>query len=316
ELRRGDGFERDGLIPLGRLQVPLPSYRTPQIKCTAGYYAWPGMDAIDLIIGSEGTLSIITEVSVSLIEQLPERFIMVIFLPDDTRVLELVSLIKNDQKLTTYSLEYFCPGSLKFLQADFPEIPEGTFALYVEAESSESQLERWVELTERFGAVETFIGDDAKNYQRLIDFRHRLPENVNSFFRKLGIVKVAADIAVPEAAFPGQYRFYREIMAQEKMQTILFGHIGENHLHFNFFPRTPEEKERAYRLYRACAERAVSRGGTIAAEHGIGKIKHGWLQLMFGEKGVREMAAIKKMVDPACLLNLDNIFPRQLLSEV
>ncbi|MCM8757435.1 MAG: FAD-binding oxidoreductase, partial [Candidatus Omnitrophica bacterium] len=164
--------------------------------------------------------------------------------------------------------------------------------------------------------VSTIIGADEKSYQRLIDFRHRLPENVNSYFRKLGIVKVAADIAVPEEAFPGQYQFYREIMQQERMETILFGHIGENHLHFNFFPRTEEEKARAYHLYEACAKRAINFGGTIAAEHGIGKIKHRWLRLMFGEKGIQEMAAIKKMIDPPCLLGLDNIFPREMLAPV
>ncbi len=314
ELERGKFYERNGFIPLGHLKVPLPSYRTPQIKCTAGYYIWPGMDAIDLIIGSEGTLGIITEISVNLIEKPPPRFIMVMFLPDDIRLLELVKLIKTSADLSVYSLEYFCPGALSFLQNDFPEIPEGTFALYVEAESTESQIERWISITEEFRTVQTIIGDDSKNYRRLIEFRHKLPENVNRYFRQLGIIKVAADIAVPEESFPGQYQFYRQIMQQEKIQTILFGHIGENHLHFNFFPKTEEEREKAYQLYESCARRAISVGGTIAAEHGIGKIKHRWLELMFGRKGLREMAAIKKMLDPACLLGLDNIFPRQLLA--
>ncbi|MDD3726412.1 MAG: FAD-linked oxidase C-terminal domain-containing protein, partial [Candidatus Ratteibacteria bacterium] len=91
------------------------------------------------------------------------------------------------------------------------------------------------------------------------------------------------------------------------------GHIGENHLHFNLFPASDEEKLRAKELYDMCARKALSMGGTVAAEHGIGKIKHRYLEIMYGKEGIREMAGIKKIFDPYCILGLDNIFPAELL---
>jgi len=312
ELERGATRENGGIIPVGPYRIPLPSYRTPPIKCTAGYYSQPGMDPIDLFIGAEGTLGIVTSATVETVEHLPPRFILIIFLPDDSRIMELVSLIKGRKDLDTCSLEYFCPGSLAFLKKDFAEIPDNAFGIYVEAKADTTQMEEWLALAEKFDAVDAVIGEDPKNYERLIDFRHKLPENVNACFRALGITKVAMDIAVPEEKFTEIYAYYRAVMKAESIHTILFGHIGENHLHFNFFPKNEAEKERAYELYRQSAIKALSFGGTIAAEHGIGKIKHQWLSLMYGEKGIHEMALIKKILDPAGILGPDNIFPRSL----
>ena len=100
-----------------------------------------------------------------------------------------------------------------------------------------------------------------------------MPENIHAYFKKLGILKVAMDISVPENNFEEMFRFYRKIMTLDPMQSILFGHIGENHLHFNLFPKDVQEKERAGQIYKNCVNKALSLGGTVAAEHGIGNIK-------------------------------------------
>lgn len=314
DVKRGDIFEKRGEIDFSSIRVPLPSYRTPCIKCSAGYYSRESMDGIDLLIGSEGTLGVITEVGVSLIEALPPRFIIIVFFPDEEKIPEILNDAgKNFREL--YSLEFFDRGSLEFLKKDYPEIPDNTCALYIEAACGAGEMEKWADFSEKHSAVDTLIGEDPKNYGRLIDFRHRLPENINAFFKKLGIVKVALDMAVPGKNFREMYLFYRKIMAQEPMHTILFGHIGENHLHFNLFPRTEEEKKRAWEVYGTCARKALALGGTVAAEHGIGKIKHKWLGVMYGERGLKEMAAIKKIFDPPVILGLDNIFPRALLGK-
>ncbi len=313
EVERGKIFEKGGKILIDEMKIPLPSYITPPIKCTAGYYSREGMDLIDLIIGSEGTLGVITEVEVGLIEALPSRVIMVIFFPDDKNILNLVSMIKKRKDLNTFSLEYFDPYSLEFLKKDFPEIPENSFALYIETENDIDKMEKWLEITEEFGAVDVWVGEDEKNYQRLIDFRHRLPENINSYFKRIKSVKVSVDVAVPEKGFPILYNFYREIIGKENLQMILFGHIGENHLHFNMFPADENEKLRAYQIYEECIKKGLSLGGTVSAEHGIGKLKHKWLKMMYGEKGIREMAEIKKIFDPFCILGLNNIFPKDIL---
>lgn len=313
EIKRGCLYEKNGVIDYGIFKVPLPSYRTPSVKCSAGYFIQEGMDGIDLLIGSEGTLGVITEVDVSLIEALPPRFIVIIFLKDEENIPSTVREVKSICGDELYSLEFFDVGSLGFLKKDFPSIPDGACAIYVESVSTTEEMERWLDIAERYKAVDTWLGEDRKNYDRLIDFRHRLPENINAYFKKIGIVKVAMDIAVPENSFPEMYSFYRGIMKSERIHSILFGHIGENHLHFNLFPSSDEEKARAKEIYEICVRKALSLGGTVAAEHGIGKIKHRWLEIMYGRDGLKEMAEIKKIFDPYCILGLDNIFPAKLL---
>lgn len=312
EIQRGMCFEKNGVIDYGNLKIPLPSYRTPRIKCSAGYFSQEGIDGIEPLIGSEGTLGVITEVGVSLIDCLPARVIIIIFFPDEEKIPDIVKAVKTEFK-QLYSLEFFERRSLQFLKNDYPEIPDNTCALYVESVADIQEMEQWAEFAEKYHAVDTIIGEDQKNYQRLIDFRHRLPENINAYFKKLGMVKVALDIAVPEKNFKDLYCFYRKIMEEEPIHTILFGHIGENHLHFNLFPRNEQEKARAWQLYAEGIKKGLSLGGTVSAEHGIGKIKHRWLEAMYGQQGLREMARIKKIFDPHTILGLDNIIPRQLL---
>ncbi|MFH2067869.1 MAG: FAD-binding oxidoreductase [Candidatus Omnitrophota bacterium] len=313
EIKRGESFAgRGGFLKIGSKKVKTPSYVTPDIKCSAGYFCRPGMDAIDLFIGSEGTLGIFTEVDVSLIPSLSNRVIMVFFFSEKERLLDFLSVVKSDKALSALTLEYFDSHSLDFLRPDFPKIPECKFALYVEA--LESSLEKWLDLLEGYPIIDTWVGQDAKSYQTLIDFRHRLPENINAYFKKIGSTKVSLDFAVPADRFAELYTYYQNVReANSDVETILFGHIGENHLHFNYFPKDQKEKERVSRLYEEAAGKVISMGGTIAAEHGIGKLKHKYLEMMYGKEGISQMAAVKKTLDPAGILGLDNIFPRTLL---
>jgi len=318
EIKRGDVFEKDNFIDYGCFKIPLPSYRTPDVKCSAGYYSQKGMDGIDLLIGSEGTLGIITEIDVSLIEKLPERFIIVLFVGNKENIPEIIKKIKSEKEfLQLFSLEFFDSKALEFLKSDFPEIPDNTCAIYCEGVSEIGKMERWAEIAEEIKVVETMIGEDKQNYEKLIDFRHRLPDNVNAYFKKIGSVKVAVDAAVPEDKFPLMYNFYTEIIKQNTdLHMILFGHIGENHLHFNLFPKDEKQKEKAWRIYEEAVKKAVSFGGTGFAEHGIGKLKHKYLEIMYGKRGILDMVRIKKIFDPACILSLDNIFPKEYLSEI
>jgi D-lactate dehydrogenase (cytochrome) len=314
EITRGVSYaDSSGRVKIGSMDVHIPSYITPPIKCSAGYFARKGMDAIDLVIGSEGTLGIVTEVEVRLIDKLPERFILVVFLPGEQRMIEFLHDARKQFQNRMFTLEFFDESSLLFLKNDYPSIPEKTCAFYIESEYDESVLEQWLTFCEGFHAKDIMVGSDPINYQRLIDFRHKLPENINSFFKKLGITKISLDIAVPGDRFTELVKYYRSFSTKENIQTVLFGHIGENHLHFNLFPRDEKEKTRAREIYLSCVEKGLNLGGTVSAEHGIGKIKYPYLRMMFGERGIKEMIRVKKTFDPYCLIGRDNLFPGELL---
>ncbi|MCM8814439.1 MAG: FAD-binding oxidoreductase [Candidatus Omnitrophica bacterium] len=316
EIPRGKFLaDERGVIKTDFAHFEIPSYQTPPIKCSAGYFSAKGMDLIDLVIGSEGTLGVITSVEVLLTDRLPERFIMVFFLPSEEKMFDFISEVKHKFIQDMYMLEFFDRASLFFLKDDFPEIPSDTCAFYIESTSTTELMEQWLEISEKYNARDVWVGSDPKNYQRLIDFRHRLPENINAYFRKLKITKISLDIAVPENNFRELVSFYRKFSEESGIQTVLFGHIGENHLHFNLFPADEKEKNLAKQIYLSCVEKALSLGGTIAAEHGIGKIKYPYLRMMYGDKGIKDMIRIKKVFDPDGLMGRDTLFPSSLLFE-
>ena len=145
------------------------------------------------------------------------------------------------------------------------------------------------------------------------EFRHKLPQIINEFLRENKTSKMATDIAVPDDKFREMYSFYKKIGKKSGMKYVNFGHIGQNHLHFNFLPSNYQESERMRPFVIAIIEKAISFGGTISAEHGIGKIKKEYLEMLYGQEHVKQMANLKKVFDPACILNLDNIFDRKYL---
>jgi D-lactate dehydrogenase (cytochrome) len=312
EIKRGEyTADAQGMIATPFFKIKIPSYKSPDTKNAAGYFSRPGMDLIDLFVGSEGTLGIITEVEVKLIPALPKRSIMILFLQKNEDTLDIIGKIRSNKELNVYSLEYFEKNSLGILKKAFPNIPECQSALYIEQEAGD--LDVWLELLERYSLADTWIGENERDYNKLINFRHKLPELINEYFREIKQTKVSLDIAVPEDYFPTFLNFYREMAKTTGVEYVIFGHIGENHLHFNFFPKNEQERERAIASYIEAVKKAVASGGTVSAEHGIGKLKHKYLEMMYGREGIMEMARIKKTIDPFCMFGLNNIFPKELL---
>ncbi|MFH0887340.1 MAG: FAD-linked oxidase C-terminal domain-containing protein, partial [bacterium] len=121
------------------------------------------------------------------------------------------------------------------------------------------------------------------------------------------------DMAVPDKGFDEMFHAYYDVLGSCGMDNLVFGHIGENHLHVNILPKTEEEVIKAKAIYLDLVKRAVELGGTPSAEHGIGKLKHVFLKEMVGQAGLDEMVRVKKVLDPACILGRGNVFPQELL---
>jgi D-lactate dehydrogenase (cytochrome) len=106
--------------------------------------------------------------------------------------------------------------------------------------------------------------------------------------------KVGTDFAVPDHALSAIMDVYRTVT----LPKICFGHIGDNHLHLNLLPRNAAELALARDEYGRLAREAVRLGGTVSAEHGIGKIKRGLLAEMVGPEIIETFAALKQHLDP------------------
>jgi len=129
-------------------------------------------------------------------------------------------------------------------------------------------------------------------------FRHALPVSVNERIVRYRQKKVGTDMAVPDDKFASFLKFYKEKLDASGLDYVIFGHIGDNHLHANLLPKSDEEATRARHLYGRFIAQAIMLGGTISAEHGIGKHKSKYLYVQYGERFLNEMAQLKRAFDP------------------
>ena len=306
----------------GNIVFQRPQYTMPDTsKHNAGYFSEEGMDLIDLFIGSEGTLGIIAEADLMLIP-LPKAIIscLVYFRKMDD-LFRFVSLLKDpNNPVKPRAIEFFDKQSLSFLAAKYPEVPSNSCgAIFLEQETTTETEENDLDtLFERMEACNAIIDDswmalDRDEQARLREFRHSLPLLVNDWLSKQQESKISSDMAVPDGAFRELYDFYCNSCEQQGFFYIIFGHIGNSHVHLNILPRNRAEFIKGKALYREFIAKVLSLGGTISAEHGIGKLKSEYLVEMYHDHGIKEMARIKKCLDPYLLLNMGNLIPRAYL---
>ncbi len=289
-------------------RLRITDYKSPSLKSSAGYYSRPNMDPIDLFIGSEGTLGIVSQVKIKLVPELKETLDLVIFFPSEDKAVDFVLQAKKENFQNVNFYEFFDANTLQMLKTAYPHIPaKAKAAIYIEQETdSEQDIDRWAKLIKKYGASidDCWLGMDQAKKEELAKFRHAIPEHINELYKKHHLIKLATDIAVPNDKFKEMFDFYRS-----SLFFIKFGHIGDNHLHVNLLPKTEEEKVVAKETIVKFIKKAVDLGGTVSAEHGIGKIKHAYLKMMYGDAGIEEMIQIKKQFDPNLILGQNNIFP-------
>jgi FAD/FMN-containing dehydrogenase len=206
-------------------------------------------------------------------------------------------------------LEYLDRASLALLRPRFREIPEEAAAALLLEEELEREgdpaAERWLERLERAGALleSSWFASGAADRERFRRFRHALPEMVNASVRQRGLLKVNSDYAAPRERNAEMLAIYRaRLEAEFPGQYVIFGHIGDAHLHVNILPRNASEAERARELMVEFAREAVRLGGTVSAEHGLGKRKKGLLELQYSPEELAAMRRVKERLDPQWLL--------------
>jgi D-lactate dehydrogenase (cytochrome) len=323
DVRRGEvRADANGRIRVGKtIELKLPQYRMPATRKNAtGYFVAPEMDAVDLFIGSEGTLGVICEVEVRLLSK-PEGLLSgVVFFADEADVLALVADARSH--VDARALEFFDQESLNFLRERYPTIPANAVgAIFFEQETNstneEAVLNEWMSLLDQHHAFpDSWFATSEQDQARLREFRHQLPVLMNEWFARYQQRKVSTDMAVPDESFRGLFRLYRDTLRASGLRYTVFGHIGDNHVHVNILPRNDTEGARARELYLQFLKYAASVGGTLSAEHGVGKLKRDYLHLFYSDDQLRDMAAIKNAFDPHGILGRGNIFSEELLSNV
>jgi FAD/FMN-containing dehydrogenase len=295
DVGRGDAIDFDcGTIPL------------PQVtKNTAGYLLRPGMDWIDLFTGSEGTLGVVTEARLRLLPAPPTVLAGVAFFADDDSALDAA----EHWRATTRArmLEYCDAPSLALLRLRFPEIPaDARAAILFDQElhsEDDPELDKWLVRIEAAGALaDSWFAISAADRERFRRFRHALPELVNDTVRRAGALKMNTDYAVPLDKNREMLAFYRRRLEEEfPGRYVVFGHIGDAHLHVNLFS-SRDDPQKATNLILEFAAKAVALGGTVSAEHGLGRRKAHLLKLQYTPAQLEAMRAVKHRLDPRNIL--------------
>jgi FAD/FMN-containing dehydrogenase len=290
-------FARGDVIDFDPGAIPLPNVS----KNTAGYLLRPGMDWIDLFAGSEGTLGVILEARLKLVPLPKEVLGGVIFFPSDDAAIDAVELWRDNARARM--LEYLDGASLALLRTRFPEIPAAAQAAVLFEQELTSQddpeVDAWADRLESAHALsdDSWFALSAADRERFRRFRHSLPELVNENVRRIGSMKMGSDFAVPLARNREMLAFYRQRLdAVYPGRYVIFGHIGDAHVHVNVFSGD------AAPLLAEFAQRAVELGGTVSAEHGLGKRKAAYLKLQYTDDDLAKMRAVKRRLDPRGIL--------------
>ena len=291
------------------------TFRRPRLEKNAVGYHFV-QDPVDWFVGSEGTLGVVTAVEFAL-APLPAQ-VTGLAVPFDTEqdALGFVAAARESGSLAPRCLEYFDHQALEIVRAHEGGAGwTGRALVYTEAAGERFDEAGWLALAEASGArsddILLFQGEQAlKDARRL---RHSIPATMNersARARMTGGRKVSTDWAVPYRELGAVLDFTRRTAdARGVEHPVVFGHAGNGHPHQNWIATDPADLARAEGVVEETLREVLRHGGTVAAEHGIGKIKSRWASLQLSPLQLGAMRALKRELDPLGLLAPGNIFP-------
>jgi D-lactate dehydrogenase (cytochrome) len=318
------------------LRVPSPRYVMPDVaKLSAGYYARPEMDLIDLFIGAEGTLGIVTEATLRVIDR-PRRIMALIACADDDQSVALTAMLRENATaawsgkgpLDVAAVEYMDARALRavpddaFARAALARPPGQSALLLIQVEvgaDEEPALTRFQSVLAAVGIQDdphlALPGDD-RGAERLLNLREAVPSSVNAIVAAAkqahpGIEKTAGDMVVPFARLAESIALYRATMEHRGLDYAIWGHVSDGNLHPNIVPRSFEDVRRGREAILDVARAVVAMGGAPLAEHGVGRsaLKQQLLRELYGDHGIEQMRAVKRALDPQWKLAPGVLFP-------
>ena len=277
-----------------------------------------GYNLVDLFIGSEGTLGIITELTVKLIPK-----------PAATRTAKAVFPRMDDASaaVNRILLSGVLPSKLEIMDGTTIEcvedylhcgLPTDAEAILIietdgDAVNAQREIETAAQVCKDSGASEVQVARDAKEADELWLARR----SVSGSLGRARPNKLGEDISVPRSAIPEMVRRIKEIAFRHELRIVVFGHAGDGNLHPNilFDRRDPDELRRVEEAVADIFAAAVELGGTLSGEHGVGTLKLPYLEMAVGPVAMRVMCGIKGALDPLNILNPGKVLPRELHCE-
>ena len=270
-----------------------------------------GYDLTRLLVGSEGTLGIVTKAILKLIP-FPETAatILAFFRSNHDGSSAVAGIIR--ERITPCAMELMDRTAIDCVreEADLPVPDDAGCALLIEVdgprESVSMEADRVEQACRQYGAIEVSRAGDAQGRERLWTLRR----SISPALRKVNPVKINEDIVVPRSRLPEMMAFLADVASRRNLKIVNFGHAGDGNVHVNVMISGTDEEERR-RADEAVSEifsKTVALGGTISGEHGIGISKAPFLEMEVGPLGVSVMKRLKNCFDPNGILNPGKIF--------
>jgi D-lactate dehydrogenase (cytochrome) len=344
EIRRGDvTTSSDGWLELpiapdpstglgpGRIaRIPVPTYVMPDVaKLSAGYFARPGMDLIDLFIGSEGTLGFITGATVRVMP-LPERCVALVTFESDAQAVGLTAALRRKAPaLDVSAVEFMDSRALAlvpddlFARANVARPPRGAGCLLVQIEVA-GDVDQVVEDLDHVlhtcgvdADPHVALPGDDRGAARLFALREGVPSSLNALIAatkarlQQDIEKTAGDVIVPFDRLEESLALYRSTFERHGLEYAIWGHVSDGNMHPNVVPRTIDDVRRGRTAILEIARGVMARGGAPLAEHGVGRsaLKQQMLRDLYGDRGIEEMRAVKRALDPEWKFAAGVLFP-------
>jgi FAD/FMN-containing dehydrogenase len=265
-----------------------------------------GYDVVSLLVGSEGTLGVVTRLRLRLVPLFPGRAVALVAVDDTTAAVSLVRALRNALPSLEAAELFFADGldlvrEKTGLPAPFAE-PHPAYLLVECAQRNDPTDDLLAALGEADGVRDATVASDVRGRHALWAYRESHTESINA-----AGVPVKLDVAVPLPALADCVAALPKAIAAAcpDARPILFGHVNEGNLHVNVL----NALDRAEPVEDAVLRLVSSYGGSISAEHGVGRAKRAWLELSRAPAEIAVMRGIKQALDPHGLLNPGVLLP-------
>lgn len=301
------GVTRDYVLGL---RAVLPSGEVIQtgvatVKGVAGY------DLTRLIVGSEGTLAVVTQITLKLLPLPATIKTMAVFFDTVQKAAKTVSGIMRET-VVPRCVEYMDEACLDLVKDYFSfDLPKNTKALLIieldgDVSSVEKDAQNIKTLCFSYDALDVIVAKDQTEAQKLWDARKAL----SPVLYKIATNKINEDIVVPIDKIPDMVQVTQKIQKTSGLKVVSFGHAGDGNIHCNIMYNKANENElkRAEKAVDELFDATLSLGGTITGEHGVGMTKMKYLPREIGATQIELMKGIKRVFDPQNILNPGKIF--------
>ncbi|MBI2377953.1 MAG: FAD-binding protein [Deltaproteobacteria bacterium] len=269
-----------------------------------------GYDLAGLIVGSEGTLAVITEITARLIP-MPSAIETALVCFADLESASIAVTKIFGAGIVPRTLEFLDQNALDAVRKKTPgRFPENAGALLIletdatSANAAQDELERAANVAMEHGALDVLVAQNDAQREKIWEPRRVLSMTL----AETAPMKISEDVSVPRSKIPALLTGVREIGERLAIRMATYGHAGDGNIHVNLL-FSEHELETAHRAAGEVMKRAVDLGGTISGEHGIGIAKRKFLRLEQSEPLIDLQRGLKAVFDPNGILNPGKIFP-------